>query len=119
LRRYIGGDHEDLSLPNLEHFTRIVGRDGRSGDLKHEAVRGRLKVYLAAMSRDERSVKLLEHTALASRVFGVLEDGARVVEMTSAVSTMWNHGSRLDLDLVLHVAGCYMSCVPQTMRHAW
>jgi hypothetical protein len=29
--------------------------------------------------------------------------GARVVEVTSAVSTMWDLGSRLDLKLVLHV----------------
>jgi hypothetical protein len=41
------------------------------------------------MSCDERSTKLLEHTALTNRVFGVLVDRARVIEMTSAVSTMW------------------------------
>jgi hypothetical protein len=69
------------------------------------------------MSRDERSKKLLEHTALASRVFGVLVDKARVVKMTSALSTMWDLGSRFDMDLTLHVARCYMSCVPQT-KHA-
>jgi hypothetical protein len=31
---------------------------------------------LATMSRGERSAKLLEHMALASRVFGVFVDGA-------------------------------------------
>jgi hypothetical protein len=117
LRRYVGEDHKDLSLRDFEHFTRIVGRYGRSGDLKCEAIRGWLAVDLVAMSHDERSVKLLEHTALVSRVFGVLVDWARVVEMTSAVSTMWDIGSRFDLDLVLHVARHYMSCIPQTKRH--
>jgi hypothetical protein len=39
LRRHVGGDHEDLSLRDLEHFARIVGRDGRSGDLEREVVR--------------------------------------------------------------------------------
>jgi hypothetical protein len=41
------------------------------------------------MSCDERSTKLLEHTALTNRVFGVLVDRTRVIEMTSSVSTMW------------------------------
>jgi hypothetical protein len=63
-------------------------------------------------------MKLLEHTALASRVFGVFMDGSRVVEVTTTVSTMWDLGSRLDLDLVFHVATWYMSCVPQTKRQA-
>jgi hypothetical protein len=40
------------------------------------------------MSCRERSVKLLEHTALASRVFGVFMDGARVIEVTPAVPTI-------------------------------
>jgi hypothetical protein len=40
------------------------------------------------MSRDERSVKLLEDTALTSRVFGVLVDRAGIIEMTFVVSTM-------------------------------
>jgi hypothetical protein len=40
------------------------------------------------MGHDERSPKLLEHATLASRVFGVLVDRARVMEMTSAASTM-------------------------------
>jgi hypothetical protein len=63
-------------------------------------------------------VKLFEHTTQASHAFGVLVDGARVVEMTSAVSTMWDLGSRFDLDLLLHVARCYMSCILRTKRHA-
>jgi hypothetical protein len=60
---------------------------------------------------------ILEHTTLASRVFGVLVDVARVVKMTSAVSTMWDLGSRFDLDLVLHIARRCMSCVSHTKRH--
>jgi hypothetical protein len=118
LRRYVGRDHKDLMLWDLEHFARVIGRDDRSDDLKCEAVWGPLAVDLAAMSRDERSTKLLEHTALANRVFRVLVNRARVVEMTSAVSTMWDLGSRFDLDHILHVAGHYMSCVLQTKRHA-
>jgi hypothetical protein len=69
-------------------------------------------------NRDERSSKLLENTTLASRVFGVLVDGAGVVKVTPVLSTIWRLGSRFDLDLVLHVAGRYMSCVPQAKRHA-
>jgi hypothetical protein len=72
MRRYVGGDHKDLSIRELEHVTRIVGRDGHSSDLERETVRRWLTVDLAAMSRDERTTKLLEHTALASCVFGVL-----------------------------------------------
>jgi hypothetical protein len=70
------------------------------------------------MSRGERSAKLLENSALASRVFGVFVDEARVIEMAPAVSTIWCLGSRFDLDLALHVARRYVSCVPQTKRHA-
>jgi hypothetical protein len=44
-----------------------------------------------------------------SRMFGILVDGAGVVEMTPVVPTIWCIGSRFDLDLALHVAGCYMS----------
>jgi hypothetical protein len=60
---------------------------------------------------------LFEHMTLASHVFGVLVDRARVVEMTFAISTMWDLGSRFNLELVLHVARRYMSCIPQTKRH--
>jgi hypothetical protein len=70
------------------------------------------------MSRVERSAKLLVLTALASCVFGVLVDRTRIIEVTPAVPMMWGLGSRFDLDLVLHVARRYMSCVPQTKRHA-
>jgi hypothetical protein len=70
------------------------------------------------MSRGERSSKLLEHMSLASRVFGVRVDGAGVVEVTPAVSTIWCLGSRFDLDLALHVTRCYMSCIMQAKRHA-
>jgi hypothetical protein len=45
-------------------------------------------------------------------------DRERVVEVTSAVSAMWCLGPRFDLDLVLHVARRYVSCVPQAKRHA-
>jgi hypothetical protein len=118
LRRYVCKDHEDLSVWDLKHFSRIVRGDGSMGDLKREAVLRWLAVDLVVMSRGERSTKLLEHTALASRVFGVLVDRARVVEVTSAVPTMWGLGSRFDLDLALHVARRYMSCVLQTERHS-
>jgi hypothetical protein len=70
------------------------------------------------MSRGERSSKLLDHTALASHVFGVLVDGARVVEVTPVVSTIWCLGSRFDLDLALHVVRCYMRCITHTKRYA-
>jgi hypothetical protein len=118
LRRYICGDHQDLSVWDLKHLTRIIGGDGHTSNLKREVVRRRLTVGLEAMSREKRSSELLEHTALASRVFGVLVDRARVIVVTPAVSTVWSLGSRFDLDLALHVARCYMSCVPQTKRHA-
>jgi hypothetical protein len=39
LRRYVDGDHEDLSVWDLEHVTRVVGRDGRTSNLEREAVR--------------------------------------------------------------------------------
>jgi hypothetical protein len=64
------------------------------------------------MSYGERSSKLLDHTTLVSRVFGVLVDGARVVKVTPTVSMSWCLGSRFDLDLALHVARGYVSCVP-------
>jgi hypothetical protein len=86
--------------------------------MKCEVVRRRLAVELAAMSSGDRSMKLLEHTALASRVFGVFVDRARVIKVTPAVPTMWGLGSRFDLDLAPHVARHYVSCVPQTEGHA-
>jgi hypothetical protein len=70
------------------------------------------------MSRSKRSSRLLEDAELASRAFGILVDGAGFVEVTHAVSTIWCLGSRFDLDLALHVEGCYVSCVPHANRHA-
>jgi hypothetical protein len=70
------------------------------------------------MSRGERSSKLLEDVALASRVFGVFVDGAGFVEVTPAVPMIWRLESRLDLYLALHVEGRYVSCVLQVKRHA-
>jgi hypothetical protein len=87
------------------------------GDLERKAVRRWLPVHLVAMSRGKRSSKLFEDTALASRVFGILVDKAGFVEVTPAVSTIWCLGSRFNLDLVLHVVGCYVRCVEQAKRH--
>jgi hypothetical protein len=56
------------------------------------------------MGRSERSTKLLEDTALASCVFGILVDRAGLVEVTPAASTILGLGPRFDLDLVLQVA---------------
>jgi hypothetical protein len=61
-------------------------------------------VQPAAVSRCERSAKLLEDTALACDVLGVLMDRTGVVEMIPAASTILMVESRLDLDLALHVA---------------
>jgi hypothetical protein len=117
LRWHIREDDQDLAIWSLQHFSQIVRGDGCVGDLKCVAVRRLLQVDLAAMNRDERSSKLLEHTALASHVFKVLVDGAGVVE-TPAVSTIWCLGSKFDLDLALHEVIRYMGCVPQANRHA-
>jgi hypothetical protein len=70
------------------------------------------------MGRGKRSSKLLEDTALVSHVLGILMDRAGFVEVTPAVSTIWCLRFRFDLDLALHVAGCYVSCVSQAKRHA-
>jgi hypothetical protein len=118
LRRHVRVDHQDLAVWDLQYLSRIVRGDGRTSDLKHEGVRRRLTIDLVAMSCSERSVKLLDHTALARHVFGFLVDRARVVEVAPAVSTIWCLGSRFDLDLALHVVRRYVSCVPWTKRHA-
>jgi hypothetical protein len=68
-------------------------------------------VDLVAMVRNERSLELLEHTTLASCVFGLLVDRAKIVEVTLAVSAVWGLWSSFDLDLALHVARRYASCV--------
>jgi hypothetical protein len=86
-------------------------------DLECEAVRRWLPVHLAAIGHSNRSSKLPENTTRASRVLGILIDRAGFVEVTPAVSTIWFLGSIFDLDLSLHVAGCYVSCVVQAKRH--
>jgi hypothetical protein len=101
----------------LELFFPIVRGDGCAGDLEREAVRGQLPVHLAVMSRSKRSSKLFEDVALMSRVFRIFMDGARVVKVTPAVLTIWGLGSKFDLDLALHVAGRYMSYIPQAKWH--
>jgi hypothetical protein len=57
-----------------------------------------------AMSHGERSAKLLEDTALARGVLGVLMVWTGLVEVTPAASTILMEESRFDLDLALHVA---------------
>jgi hypothetical protein len=81
------------------------------GNLDRKAVRGRLSVQLAAMGRSERSTKILEDTALARRVFGILVDRAGFVEVAPAASTILCLGFRFDLNLALHVAEGYVSYV--------
>jgi hypothetical protein len=49
-------------------------------------------------------MKLLEDTALARRVFGLLMDRAGFVEMSPAASMILGLGSRFDLNLAFHVA---------------
>jgi hypothetical protein len=61
-------------------------------------------VQSAAMSYRKGSAKLLEDTALARRVFGLLLDRAGFIEVIPAVSTILRVGSKFDLDLALHVA---------------
>jgi hypothetical protein len=56
------------------------------------------------MGSSERLTKLLEDTAVARCVFGILVDRAGFVEVTLAASTIMGLRSRFDLNLVLHVA---------------
>jgi hypothetical protein len=56
------------------------------------------------MSYRKGSAKLLEDTALARRVFGLLLDRAGFIEVIPVVSTILRVGSKFDLDLALHVA---------------
>jgi hypothetical protein len=74
------------------------------GDLEHKAVRRRLLVHPTVVSRGEGSTKLLEDTALACGVLGLLVNRAGVVEVIPAASTILGLGSRFHLDLALHVA---------------
>jgi hypothetical protein len=73
-------------------------------DLERKAVRRRLLVQPAAVGRGKRSAKLLEDTTLACGVFGVLVDGAGLVEVIPATSTILRVESSFDLDLALHIA---------------
>jgi hypothetical protein len=73
------------------------------GDLERKAVRRRLLVQPAVVSRDERSAKLLEDTSLACGVLGVLVDRTGLVKVTPAASTILMVESRFYLDLALHV----------------
>jgi hypothetical protein len=57
-----------------------------------------------AVSRDERSAKLLEDTALACCVPGLLVNRAGFVEVVPAASMILGLVSRFDLDLTFHVA---------------
>jgi hypothetical protein len=59
-------------------------------------------VHPAEVSRGERSAKLLEDTALACGVFGLLMDRAGFVEVIPVASTILGLGSRFNLDLALH-----------------
>jgi hypothetical protein len=86
--------------------------------MKREAVWRWLPVHLVAMGRSKRSSKLVEDTALASRVFEILVDREGFVKVTPAASTIWCLRSIFDLDLALHVAGCYVSCFAQAETHA-
>jgi hypothetical protein len=58
------------------------------GDLERKAIRRYLLVQLAAMRYRKRSAKLLEVTALARRVFGLLVDRAGFIEVILAASTI-------------------------------
>jgi hypothetical protein len=74
------------------------------GDLERKVVRRRLLVHPTAVSRGERSAKLLEDTALACGVLGLLVNRAGFVKVIPAASTILSLGSRFNLDLALHVA---------------
>jgi hypothetical protein len=56
------------------------------------------------VGHSKRSTELLENTALAYGVFGVLVDRAGFVEVAPAASMILGLGSRFDLDLAFHVA---------------
>jgi hypothetical protein len=57
-----------------------------------------------AVSRGERWAKLLEDTALACGVLGLLVDRVGFIEVIAAASTILRVESRFDLDLVFRVA---------------
>jgi hypothetical protein len=64
---------------------------------------------LATLGRGWRSAELFQHTALVSRVFSFLMDGAEVVEGTLAVSTRGGGRPKLAMDLILDVVGDHTS----------
>jgi hypothetical protein len=74
------------------------------GDLERKAVRRCFLVLPTAMSHGEGSAKLLEDTALACGVLGLLVNRARFIEVIPAASMMLGLGSRFNLDLALHEA---------------
>jgi hypothetical protein len=104
LRWYIRRDDKDLAIWGFELLSRIVCGDRCAGDLERKAFRRRLLFQPAAVGRIKRSTKLLEDTALARRVFGLLVDMAGFIEVILAACTILRVGSRFDLDLALHVA---------------
>jgi hypothetical protein len=57
-----------------------------------------------AVSRGERWAKLLEDTALACGVLGLLVDRVGFIEVIAAASTILRVESRFYLDLVFRVA---------------
>jgi hypothetical protein len=74
------------------------------GNLERKAIRIQLLVHPVVVSHGERSVKLLEDTALACSVLGHLVNRAGFVEVIPAASTILGLGSSFNLDLALHVA---------------
>jgi hypothetical protein len=101
---HVRRDDQDLAIWGLELFSRIVQGDCCMGDLECKVVRRRLLVHPTAVSRGEGSTKLLEDTALACGVLGLPVNRAGFVKVIPAVSMILGLGSRLNLDLALHVA---------------
>jgi hypothetical protein len=56
------------------------------------------------VSRGEGTTKLLEDTALACGVLGLLVNRVGFIEVIPSASTILGLGSRLNLDLALHEA---------------
>jgi hypothetical protein len=59
-------------------------------------------VYPTSVSHGERSAKLLEDTALACNVLGLLVNRAGFIEVIPTASTILGLGFRFNLDLALH-----------------
>jgi hypothetical protein len=96
---HVRREDQDLAIWVLELFSWIVRGDCCMGDLERKAVRRRLLVHPATVSRGERSTKLLEDTALVCGVLGLLVNRAGFVEVIPAVSTILGVGSKFNLDL--------------------